>query len=121
MHASAYDLCYVGRMNKQSHRTAKLLPIFDNAEPMKQTPTSLSSQVSYSRGNVSPPPHGATGVFRVATECGNGPTKGSEFPLTTEGKRGEGPYSLPRMMFTRAVTSAMVMVVSPFTSATTAL
>ena len=27
----------------------------------------------------------ATGVFRVATECGCGPTKGSESPLATEG------------------------------------
>ena len=31
----------------------------------------------------------ATGVFREATECGFGPTKGSEFPLATEGD-GEG-------------------------------
>ena len=28
----------------------------------------------------------ATGVFRAATECGCGPTKGSESPLATEGK-----------------------------------
>jgi hypothetical protein len=27
---------------------------------------------------------GATGVFREATECGFGPTKGSESPFTTE-------------------------------------
>ena len=28
---------------------------------------------------------GATGVFRGATECGSGPTKGSEPPFATEG------------------------------------
>ena len=27
---------------------------------------------------------GATGVFRGATECGSGPTKGSDFPVATE-------------------------------------
>ena len=33
-------------------------------------------------------PKGATGVFREATECGFGPTKGSESPFATEGKDG---------------------------------
>ena len=37
-----------------------------------------------------PSPKGATGVFRVATECGYGPTKGSESPFATEGKDGGG-------------------------------
>ena len=27
---------------------------------------------------------GATGVFRGATECGSGPTKGSNYPVATE-------------------------------------
>ena len=30
-------------------------------------------------------PFGATGAFRGTTECGSGPTKGSESPLATEG------------------------------------
>ena len=36
------------------------------------------------------PGNGATGVFRAATECGCGSTKGSEFPLATEGKNEGG-------------------------------
>ena len=36
-------------------------------------------------------PKGATGAFRAATECGCGPTKGSESPFATEGRRGGGP------------------------------
>ena len=33
--------------------------------------------------NNRPPLLGATGAFRGATECGSGPTKGSESPFTT--------------------------------------
>ena len=33
---------------------------------------------------ITPLANRATGGFRDATECGNGPTKGSEFPLATE-------------------------------------
>ena len=40
--------------------------------------------------STQPSPKGATGVFRVATECGYGPTKGSESPFATEGKDGGG-------------------------------
>jgi len=40
---------------------------------------------------LSLPPLGATGVFREAKECGFGPTKGSESPLATEGRR-RGPF-----------------------------
>ena len=48
------------------------------------------------------PEERASGVFTVATECGYGPTKGSEFPLTTGvssamadgGCRGESLLSL---------------------------
>ena len=37
----------------------------------------------------------ATGVFRVATECGCGPTKGSEYPLATEDTgRGSSSHTL---------------------------
>ena len=43
-----------------------------------------------SRLSTQPSPKGATGVFRVATECGYGPTKGSESPFATEGKDGGG-------------------------------
>ena len=32
---------------------------------------------------LSSPLLGATGAFRGATECGSGPTKGREFPLST--------------------------------------
>ncbi len=35
---------------------------------------------------------GATGVFRGATECGYGPTKGSKSPLATEAKDGGGSF-----------------------------
>jgi len=35
-------------------------------------------------------PQRATGVFRGATKCGYGPTKGSESPFATEGKAGGG-------------------------------
>ena len=35
---------------------------------------------------------GATGVVREATECGFGPTKGSDYPVATED---EGVYSKP--------------------------
>ncbi|MCR5778968.1 MAG: hypothetical protein K6G70_00245 [Bacteroidaceae bacterium] len=34
---------------------------------------------------------GATGVFREATECGSGPTKGSESPIRDGGRSGVGP------------------------------
>ena len=33
-------------------------------------------------------PNRTTGVFRVATKCGNGPTKGSEFPIRDGGQGG---------------------------------
>ncbi len=36
----------------------------------------------------------ATGVFREATECGFGPTKGSESPFATEARQGGGSSSL---------------------------
>ena len=35
----------------------------------------------------------ATGVFREATECGFGPTKGSESPFATEARQGGGSSS----------------------------
>ena len=38
--------------------------------------------------NLKHSPKRATGVFRVATECGYGPTKGSESPFATEGPEG---------------------------------
>ena len=39
-----------------------------------------------------PPPLRATGVFREATECGFGPTKGSESPIRDGGQgQGRGP------------------------------
>ena len=41
------------------------------------------------RGEVLPP-KGATGVFRGATECGSGPTKGSDYPVATEDREGAG-------------------------------
>jgi len=37
---------------------------------------------------TSTPSSRATGAFRAATECGCGPTKGSESPFATEGRRG---------------------------------
>ena len=40
------------------------------------------------------PDNGATGVFRAATECGCGPTKGSESPLATEGKTEGGAKTI---------------------------
>ena len=41
------------------------------------------------QGNNSLPPR-ATGVFRGATGCGSGPTKGSEFPTRDGGPEGLG-------------------------------
>jgi len=41
-----------------------------------------------------PPLLGATGVFREATECGFGPTKGSESPFTTEFGLGVRPLGV---------------------------
>ncbi len=40
----------------------------------------------------------ATGVFRVATECGCGPTKGSESPLATEDR---GWFGREKLVFLR--------------------
>ena len=39
----------------------------------------------------------ATGVFRAATECGCGPTKGSESPFATEGASFRTPAIFLRM------------------------
>ena len=39
------------------------------------------------------PQKGATGVFRGATECGSGPTKGSDYPVATEDREGAGDKS----------------------------
>jgi hypothetical protein len=38
-----------------------------------------------------PLPDRATGVFRGTTECGSGPTKGSELPICDGGRLGESP------------------------------
>jgi len=38
-----------------------------------------------------PLPERATGVFRGTTECGSGPTKGSELPIRDGGRLGESP------------------------------
>ena len=38
------------------------------------------------------PPPLATGVFRVATKCGYGPTKGSKSPFATEGQQEAGQW-----------------------------
>ena len=43
------------------------------------------------------PDNGATEVFRAATECGCGPTKGSESPLATEGKTEGGAKTIVSM------------------------
>ncbi len=45
------------------------------------------------------PGNGATGVFRVATECGYGPTKGSESPLATEGKTEGGHTEITEFFY----------------------
>ena len=41
--------------------------------------------------DITPLPERATGVFRGTTECGSGPTKGSELPIRDGGRQGESP------------------------------
>ena len=57
--------------------------------------TSVENQITNQEESVSTPlPKRATGVFREATQCGFGPTKGSESPLATEGRKGESPSTI---------------------------
>lgn len=51
----------------------------------------LSNSTSKARTIEALPIEGATGVFGVATECGYGPAKGSNYPVATT-ERGEGPF-----------------------------
>ena len=47
------------------------------------------------------PSLGATGVFREATECGFGPTKGSKSPLATVAGSGVGRLGRPFFILLR--------------------
>ena len=53
----------------------------------------------FSKGSTLSSPSGATGVFRVATECGYGPTKGSESPIRDGGHRGGSQFSVFNSQF----------------------
>ena len=61
------------------------------------TPSLLARGRDYIRSLTTPLPNRATGVFRESTECGFGPTKGSESPLATEGRQGESRSFLPSL------------------------
>ena len=73
-------------VNSQLSTVNSQKPRVESQEPRanSQEPKANSQQATQ------PSPKGATGVFRVATECGYGPTKGSESPFATEGKDGGG-------------------------------
>ena len=66
--------------------------LYEQATPLPSSPEgeeeSLSPTHSQGEGEVSP--RGDWGR-RESTECGFGPTKGSESPLATEGRQGESP------------------------------
>ena len=75
--------------NVQEQKQKTLFCVNDQQLFTVQSPSLLDS----SNGVLSPSPSGATGVFRAATECGCGPTKGSESPFATVSNLGWG--SLP--------------------------
>ena len=77
----------------QEPRVESQEPIASSQEPTanSQEPRAKSQEPkANSQQATQPSPKGATGVFREATECGSGPTKGSESPFATEGKDGGG-------------------------------